>query len=824
MKISYNWLKDYISIDIPPEKVAELLTGCGLEVEGMSKWQSVKGGLEGIVIGEVLTCVKHPNSDHLSLTTVTIGTGDPLKIVCGASNVAAGQKVAVATIGTKLTPGDREITIQRSKIRGEISEGMICAEDELGLGTSHAGIMVLDPAAVPGTSGKEYFGLVEDDVFEIGLTPNRTDAVSHSGVARDLAAVLNNFGKNSAGEGARFEMKLPSTSGYGRDTQGRSVRVTVEDPKACPRYSGVTLAGVTVAESPEWLKNRLLAIGMRPINNIVDATNYVMMELGQPLHAFDADRIAGDHVVVKKYPAGTRFVTLDEVERKLSADDLMICSESEPMCIAGVFGGIGSGVTADTKNIFIESAYFDPKTVRKTSKYHALQTDSSFRFERGANFGITTYALERAALLIKELAGGEVSSDIVDVCSGPEVKPEVRMSWEHLHRLAGKVIAHDVAEAILTDLGMVTVDKDATGITLSVPGFKADVTREADLIEEVLRIYGYNNIEIPSEVRSSLNISHKPDREVLRSLVAEYLSSAGFFEVMNNSLTPSAWYEGEGTFGPEKLVKIINPLSRELEAMRQTLLFGGLETIVYNQHRKTSDMKLFEFGTVYSLAADKNSNDPLPGFHEETRLALFMTGHKEEENWNVTSAETDFFELKGHVNALFKRLNIPAGALTATPYSSDHIAAGLSFEADGSVVAVTGIVSRATLKQFDCKEAVLYADFRWDMLAKLAAGNQISFRDLPRFPEVRRDLALLVDSAVTFSQIEQIACQTEKKLLRKVGLFDVYEGDKIGAGKKSYAVSFILLDEEKTLTDGEIDKVMQKLITAYEKQAGAVIR
>jgi phenylalanyl-tRNA synthetase beta chain len=823
MKISYNWLKDYIPLDLPPEKTAELLTGCGLEVEGMQKWHSVPGGLEGVVIGEVLTCVKHPGSDHLSLTTVNTGGPDPLKIVCGASNVAAGQKVAVATIGTSLAFGEKVITIQRSKIRGEVSEGMICAEDELGLGTSHDGIMVLDASARPGMPAREYFNIGEDHIFEIGLTPNRTDATNHTGVARDLAAVLNNFGKDAPGESPRMTMQLPHVSGFKRDTEGRSVRVTVEDPEACPRYSGLTITHVAVGESPEWLKKRLLSIGMRPINNIVDVTNFVMMELGQPLHAFDADRIEGDHVIVKKCPAGTKFVTLDEVERKLVAEDLMICNASEPMCIAGVFGGVGSGVTGQTTSIFLESAYFNPRSVRKTSKYHGLQTDSSFRFERGANFDITVYALKRAALMIRELAGGTISSDIVDVYPRPLDKPVVKMRYDRLDRLAGKVLNRDVVNYILSDLGMEILEKDPGSITLSIPGYKADVTREADVIEEVLRIYGYNNIEIPGQVRTSLNVQQKPDKEKLRNVVSEYLSAAGFYETMNNSLTPSSWYEGDGIYPPESLVKILNPLSRDLDVLRQTLLFGGLDSILYNQNRKITDLKLYEFGTVYSLA-DKPAVEPIPGYHEETRLALFMTGRQSEENWNVPAKESDFFELKGHFAAILSLLNISGAGIEVSPFASDNLSAGLSWTAEGKVFATAGLLSRDLLKKFDGKQDIFYADIHWDILVSLAGRTAIRVTELPKFPEVRRDLALLVDAGVEFSAIEKIACQAEKKLLRKVGLFDVYEGEKIGAGKKSYAVSFILLDEEKTLTDAEIDKVMQRLMKAFERELKATIR
>lgn len=823
MKISYHWLKEYLPLDLPPEKVAEYLTGCGLEVESLSKWQSVKGGLAGIVIGEVLTCAKHPNSDHLSLTSVNIGSGEPLKIVCGASNVAAGQKVAVATIGTLLTFGDKAITIQRSKIRGEVSEGMICAEDELGLGSSHDGILVLDPSAMPGTSGFDYFKLAEDVVFEIGLTPNRTDAMCHTGVARDLAAVLNNFGKESAGSGSHLAIQLPDVSGFKHDKKGRAIKVTVEDTDACPRYSGLTISGITVADSPAWLKNRLLAVGLRPINNIVDITNFILMELGQPLHAFDADRIAGDRIIVKKYPAETSFVTLDEVERKLSQHDLMICSETEPLCIAGVFGGIGSGVTTQTRNIFIESAYFNPRSIRKTSRYHGLQTDSSFRYERGANHEITVYALQRAALLITELAGGAVSSDIVDVYPAPIANPVVRLNFGHLDRLAGKTLNRGVVASIISDLGMKILEKTEEGLTLSVPGFKSDVTREADVIEEILRIYGYNNIEIPIQVRSSQTVSPKPDKEKLRTAVSDYLCSAGFFEIMNNSLTPSAWYEGDPVFEPGKLVRMINPLSRDLDALRQTLLFGGLETIAYNRNRKANDLMLFEFGSVYALA-EKGHGDPVDGFHEETHLAMWMTGSRSGETWNAHPGDVDFFDLKGHLFASLRRINIEPADLEVRPFSSKHIQNGLLLLSGGKTLATAGMVSGSLLKQFDCRQNVFYADCNWELLAFLAGQATIRFKELARFPEVRRDLALLVDSSVEFAAIEALAFQTEKKLLKQVGLFDVFEGEKIGAGKKSYAISFTLLDEEKTLTDEEIDSVMQKLIKAFEQKIQAAIR
>jgi phenylalanyl-tRNA synthetase beta chain len=827
MKISYNWLSEYAKTDLPPEKMAELLTGCGLEVESLERWSPVRGGLEGIVVGEVLTCVKHPGSDHLSLTTVGIGAEIPLKIVCGASNVAAGQKVAVATIGSTLYIHNKELRIQKTKIRGEVSEGMICAEDELGLGTSHDGIMILDPGARPGTPGKEYFQLPEDHIFEIGLTPNRVDAASHTGVARDLVAVMNNFGKEASGTGPRFRFELPDVSAFRPGLQGRRIAIEIDDPLACPRYSGLTITGVKVDESPEWLKHRLTSIGLRPINNIVDITNFVLFELGQPLHAFDADRIDGDKVVVRKYPEGTPFVTLDGIERKLTQYDLMICSATQPLCIGGVFGGLSSGVTSQTQNLFLESAYFDPQSIRRTSKYHGLQTDASFRFERGANYEITTYALKRAALMIQELAGGTISSDIVDVYPVPFGPVLVDLSWQNLFRLTGQAIDRQVVRDILGDLGIEITGElpDDRGLKLKVPPFKPDVLREADLIEEILRIYGYNNIRIPEQVRSSLTHNPKPDPEKIRNIVSDLLTSKGFFEIMNNSLTPSGYYEEDEIYPSAKLVRILNPISRDLDVMRQTLLYGGLEAIGYNQNRKASDLKLYEFGTVYSLAdPSSGGKEPVTGYHEEQRLGMFLTGTEETPGWNVPAHKVDFFSLKSMVEAVFTRLNLSVRDMNITRCSSPHIPVGLCYQKEGRELARIGALSKTILKRFDIRQEVFYADVNWEILVPLTDEDSIRFRELPKFPEVKRDLALLVDRSVEFAEIEQIAYETEQRLLKQVGLFDVYEGDQVEAGKKSYAVNFILLDEEKTLTDAEIDGVMQKLMTAFGKRAGARIR
>jgi len=830
MKISYNWLKQYVNVDLPPEKVAEFLTGCGLEVESLELFQSVKGGLKGIVIGEILTCEKHANSNHLTITTVNIGQKEPLKIVCGAPNVSPGQKVPVATIGTTLFLNNKEVILQKTKIRGEISEGMICAEDELGLGLSHAGIMILDPHAKIGTSARDYFGIEEDYVFTIGLTPNRTDAMSHIGVARDLAAVLNNFGRSNNQDSKSYHLRLPDVASFSVDNKTRQIGIVVEDPVACPRYSGLTLTGITVKESPEWLKNKLMAVGLRPINNIVDNTNYIQMELGQPLHAFDGDQVIGDMVVVKKYPRYTRFITLDEVERELTENDLMICNTKEPMCIAGVFGGIKTGVTSKTKTVFLESAYFDPKHIRKTARHHGLQTDASFRFERGADVDITVYTLKHTALLIKEIAGGAVSSDIIDIYPKPIEKEIIKLNFNNLDRLVGKSIDREVVRNILTDLGMEILETKREGLRVIVPGFKSDVTRESDLIEEALRIYGYNNVEVLPEIRASLSYSSKPDPEKIQNLISDYLSANGFHEIINNSLSKSAYYDGNKDFPAQNSVKILNPLSRDLDMMRQTLLYGGLETIIYNQNRKLQDLKLFEFGTVYSLESELTTN-PLPGYHEENHLALFLTGRIEQENWNSRDKKIDFFDLKGTVEAILNKLavgSLSAGLagwrLTVEPYTSGIISEGLCYSREGKIIVILGYLKDSLVKSFECKQEVLFSEWNWGILLSMLPKKGMQVKELNKFPEVRRDLALLLDQSITFEQIERIAYETEKKLIRKIGLFDVYEGQNIQAGKKSYAVSFILQDVEKTLTEEEIDKTMERLIKVFTTKLHAQIR
>lgn len=801
-----------------------MLTGCGLEVESQELFQSVKGGLKGVVTGEVLTCEKHPNSDHLSLTTVDIGSGTPLQIVCGASNVASGQKVAVATIGTTLYLSDKEITLQRTKIRGEVSEGMICAEDELGVGVSHDGIMVLDPSVPVGMAAGEYFKVEEDISFTIGLTPNRVDASSHLGVARDLVAVANSFGCETSSPATENMLKIPDVSAFQVDNDHNHIHVIVEDQVACPRYSGITVSGIHVTDSPDWLKNCLLSVGLRPVNNIVDITNFVMMELGQPLHAFDSDCIQGNEVIVRKYPAGTKFITLDNIERELCENDLMICNSSEPMCIAGVFGGAKSGVTTRTSNIFLESAYFDPSHIRKSSKFHGIQTDASFRFERGTNYDITVFALKRAALMIKEIAGGEISSEIIDVYPEPLPRRIVTLSFKNLDRLIGKTINRGVVKSILTDLGIVILEDglQQDSFRMEIPAYKVDVTREADVIEEILRVYGYNNIELHDEIRSSLSFTKNPDPEKVQNLVSDYLASHGFNEIMCNSLTKSTYYEGNQDFPIESAVKMLNPISRDLDVMRQTLLFGALESLVFNQNRKLTDLKMFEFGRVYSIGKDQN--DPLKGYHEEKHLSLIMTGRNQPENWNQTDRQVDFYDLKGFLDGLCEKLSINRDHWQFQNYSSASLEAGIQFLVNGKSVVIMGSVSKKVLKTFDCRQPVFFAEINWDILFSQIPVKSIQYKGIPKFPEVRRDLAILVDKEVTFAQIEKLAFQTERKLLKKVGLFDVYEGDKIVAGKKSYALNLLLQDEETTLTDKVIEKTMEKILKAMISGFNAQLR
>jgi phenylalanyl-tRNA synthetase beta chain len=819
MKISYNWLKQYTDIDIEPVKLSEVLTNCGLEVENLEEFNSIKGGLKGCVIGEVKNKIKHPCADKLTITTVDIGKEELLNIICGAPNVEVGQKVVVATIGTTLNTAKGELEIKKSKIRGELSEGMICAEDELGLGISHEGIMVLNPSAIIGTLASEYFKIEQDWIFELGLTPNRADAMSHIGVARDIAAALTSLTNKG------YHLNKPSVVQFRADNTDLKIDVVIEDIKACPRYTGITLKNVHVSESPVWLQNRLKSIGLRTINNIVDIANYVLFETGQPLHAFDADKISGNKILVKKLSHATKFVTLDEIERLLTSDDLMICNESEGICIAGVFGGIKSGVTESTKNIFIESAYFDPVHIRKTSKYHGLKTDASFRFERGVDPDMVVFALKRAALLIKEIAGGIISSDIVDIYPSPILNFKVNVDYSNVDKLIGKAIDRGVIKNILISLGIKIISENQTGLELSIPPFKVDVQREVDVIEEILRIYGYNNIEEPQQFRISPSNSPIPDKEKIQNVIADYLSSNGFSEIMNNSLTKSSYPEGLNSFDHENDVKILNPLSNELSVMRRTMLFGGLESILYNHNRKNFNLKFYEFGKVYKYIKKAVSIGMLENFEEKEQLALFISGAISSESWHTgKESPANFYFLKSYINNIFKRAGIDIKLFSLKEINNDIFSEGLSCNLNGFSIATLGKLTKSILKKIDIKQDIFYAEIEWENVITLTTEYSVLFKDIPKFPEVRRDLALLIDKKIRFSEIEELAYITEPKLLKQVNLFDVYSGEKISENKKSYAVSFKLQDDEKTLTDTEIEHIMNKLINAYTKKLEAVIR
>jgi len=826
MKISYRWLHDYLDFTTGPEDLAPILTGTGLEVESHEKIHSVKGGLEGVVVGEVITCTKHPASDHLSITTVDIGGKNVLRIVCGAHNVGVGMKVPVATAGTVLYDGDRPVEIKKTTIRGELSEGMICAEDELGLGRSHKGVMELDPSAIPGIAVKDYFNLPDDHVYDIGLTPNRTDAMSHIGVARDLMAVFNNRTPCTEG-GGRKNLHLPSVDDFRVDNHDLEIKVTIDDKEACPRYSGVSMTGILTGESPLWLRNKLTAVGIRPINNVVDIGNYILQETGQPLHIFDADAIEGRHIVVTKLPRGTRFATLDGIERELTEWDLMICNENEGICIAGVFGGIKSGVTEHTRNIFIESAHFNPKFIRRTSKYHGLQTDASFHFERGVDPNGTLYALKRAALLIKALAGGTISSDIVDKYPRPCHPAVIEVSYSHIYRLTGQKISPRIIRQILTDLGMHIIDESRTreGFVVSVPTYRFDVTREADVIEEMLRIYGYDNIDMPSGIRMSPVFSERPDRNLIRNLISDYLTDNGFFEIMNNSLTGPQYVESVKGFSPEEHVRILNPISQDLSVMRQTLLFGGLETIRYNVNRKMPDMKMYEFGTVYfTNTGSPPSSDVLDRYREYHHLALFLTGRKDPVSWHTSGGHFGFYDLKAVVGNLLQRVGIPASCLAIHTCQAGLFDYAMTLKYNHRLLVTYGRIKNELLMPFEIRQEVYYADFDYDLFADLTKDDRINFRELPKYPEVRRDLALLLRAEVQYAEIEKIAFHVEKKLLKAMTVFDIYEGEQVGRGKKSYAISFTLQSDAKTLTDKEVEQVMNKLMEAFRDKLQAVIR
>ncbi len=815
MNISLNWLNDYLKTGLPVEEICKILTSIGLEVGGYEKFESVKGGLKGLVIGEVKTCEPHPDSDHLHITTVDLGDGRLTPIVCGAPNVAAGQKVVVATIGTVLYDGDKEFVIKKSKIRGQESEGMICAEDEIGIGTDHAGIIVLPADVKAGTPASEYYRITTDYVIEIDITPNRVDGASHLGVARDLAAYLKQNGN--------IDYTLPSVEQYKADSTDAILSIEVKRPEACIRYAGVCFEGVTVKESPEWLRNRLKAIGLNPINNVVDITNYILFELGQPLHAFDKDKIKGNKVILRSFPTGTKFVTLDGMERELNENDLMVCNEEAPMCIAGVFGGIESGITENTQNVFLESACFDPVFVRKTARRHGLSTDASFRFERGTDPNIVIYALKRAALLIKELAGGKITSDIIDIYPAPVKDFEVEVKYSHIDRLIGKAIGKENIKKILTALEIKIVNESETTLLLHVPPYRVDVRREADVIEDILRIYGFNNIEVPSKVNSTLSYSPKPDDYRLKNVIADLLTGNGFNEIMNNSLTKASYFEGLETYKPENTVMLYNPLSSDLNAMRQSLLFGGLETIAYNINRKNNSLKLYEFGKAYTFHK-KEGEDHLKQYREENHLALFLTGSKTTASWNTKEARSDFFTLKAYAEIVLTRLGFKTDALNVEENTQDILREGLDYTQNGKHLLTIGTVSPKLLKHFDIDQEVCYADFSWENLLKTLKNHTTVFTPLPKYPSVKRDLALLLDKKVSFKEVKELALRTEKTLLKAVTLFDVYEGEKLGAGKKSYAVSFTLQDDEKTLTDKQIEKIMNKLIGSYQHQLGAEIR
>ncbi len=818
MKISYNWLKQYIDIDITPDKLSTVLTDIGLEVEGMETFQSVAGGLQGLVIGEVVTCKKHENADTLSVTTVNVGTDELLPIVCGAPNVAAGQKVVVATVGTILYDDDKPFKIKKSKIRGEVSHGMICAEDELGLGSSHDGIMVLPGDVAVGTLASNYFNIEEDTIFEIGLTPNRSDATSHIGSARDLVAGLNQFFNTR-----KYSLVLPKVDDFSIDNTDLDINVKVEDTSACPRYSGVSISGVKIDESPEWLKIRLNSIGVRPINNIVDITNYVLHETGQPLHAFDADKITGNTVVVRKPKNQTPFITLDDIERKLDAEDLMICNTEEEMCIAGVFGGNSSGVSDGTVNIFLESAYFDSVHVRKTSKRHGLQTDASFRFERGADPNITIFALKRAALLIKEIAGGSISSEIKDVYPKPIAPWSVDVKLANVDRLIGEKINRDAISTILTDLEIEIASDKEELLTLTIPTFKVDVTREVDVIEEILRIYGYNNINISGKLNSSISARPNPDLEKIQNSIADYLVSQGMLEIMNNSLTKAEYIDYVDGLSNDNNVNLLNPLSKDLNIMRQSLLFGGLETISYNINRKTTNLNIFEFGKTYLLAGNAD-DEGIKKYTETKHLALFATGKQLGRQWENNIADVDFYFLSGMVSSIFTKLGLDTKRLSLKEAESDAYAYSLQYFYNDKMLCEVSMVSSKLKKKFGIGQDVFCADINWDNLIKYTSFKDVKYKQVSKYPFVKRDLSLVLDKNISFNELKEVAMKTERKLLAQVDLFDIYEGSNIADGKKSYAMSFILQDENKTLTDKVIDKTIGKIQRAFEQQFNAQLR
>lgn len=820
MNISYKWLKEYVDFNLTPQEVCDALTSEGLEVDSLEEVQSIKGGLKGLFVGKVLTCEAHPNSDHLHVTTVDLGHETPSQIVCGAPNVAAGQKVIVADLGCVLYDGDKEFVIKKSKLRGVESYGMICAEDEIGIGTSHDGIIVLPDTAKEGTPAAEYYNLESDWLIEIDITANRADALSHWGVARDLYAWLKRNGYETS-------LHRPSCDAFEVDNENLPIDVEIQCAEACKRYACVSLTDCKVTESPEWLQKKLNVIGIRPINNIVDITNYVMMAYGQPLHCFDADMVKNHKIVVKTMPEGTPFVTLDGVEHKLCERDLAICNAEEPMCIAGVFGGKGSGTYDTTVNVVLESAYFHPTWIRKSARRHGLSTDASFRFERGIDPNGVIYALKQAALLCKELAGAKVSMQIKDVYPEPIADPVVELKYEYVNSLVGKVIGEDMIKGIVESLEMKVLDENAEGLKLQIPAYRVDVQRPCDVVEDILRVYGYNNVEIPTQLKSSLVIKGEEDlKHKAENLIGEQLVGCGFNEILNNSLTKGDYYKDLNHYHADHLVRIMNPLSSDLNVMRETLLFGGLESLEHNIKRKNPNLRFFEFGNVYDYNAEKHTVDnPQAAYKEEYHLGLWLTGKRVSGSWAHPEEDTSFYELKAYVENILRRVGLSFAAVVFKKSDNDIFSSAIAIESrGGKLIVEMGVIAKKHLKEFDIEVPVYYAEINWTVLMKAVRKNTVNFHEISKFPPVSRDLALLVDSNVEFVEIEKIAYQSEKKLLKKVELFDVYEGKNLPAGKKSYAVNFILQDEEKTLTEKHIEAVMTKLIANLKKHLNAELR
>ena len=820
MEISYKWLKEYVDFDLTPQETADALTSCGLEVDALEEVQTIKGGLKGLYVGKVLTCELHPNSDHLHITTVDLGKAEPQQIVCGAPNVAAGQKVIVADLGCVLYDGDKEFVIKKSKLRGVESLGMICAEDEIGVGTSHDGIIVLPEDAPVGLPAAEYYHLESDWVIEIDITANRSDALSHWGVARDLYAWLKRNGHATS-------LHRPDCSEFAVDNHDLPIDVEIENTEACKRYACVSISGCEVKESPEWLQNKLKVIGLRPINNIVDITNYVMMAYGQPMHCFDADMVKGSKIVVRTQPEGTKFVTLDGEEHTLGEHDLSICNAEEPMCIAGIFGGKGSGTYDTTKNVVLESAYFHPTWIRKSARRHGLSTDASYRFERGIDPNGTIYALKQAAILCKQLAGGKVSMEIKDVYPNPINDARVQLDFEYVDRLIGKKIGNDMIRSIVESLDMKIVSETETGLELDVPAYRVDVQRPCDVVEDILRIYGYNNVEIPTQLKSSLTILGDADKAYHRqNVISEQLVGCGFREILNNSLTKTAYYTELNKYTEETTVKVMNPLSNDLGVMRQSLLFGGLESICRNINHKMPNLRFFEFGNCYHYSPEKkNDEDPIKAYTEEMHLGIWTTGKRVEGSWAHADEKTSFYELKAYVLNIFTRLGVNPGIVVSETSDNNIFGKALALKArSGKVLCEMGTVCHKLLKKMDIDQDVFFADINWDNVMRAIKKNEVLYHDISKFPSVSRDLALLIDKSVEFEQIEQIAHQTEKKLLKSVELFDVYEGKNLPEGKKSYAVNFILQDETKTLNDKQIEAIMTKLINNLKQKLNAELR